>query len=165
MFFVAALIPLFVGFIYYNPKVFGGSWMKINGFTEQTLREKGNPAVIFGLCYLLACMLSLMLSFIVIHQTGAVASAMGAAGNISPEAVADLNTFLAKYGETHRTFGHGVLHGFMTAVLLALPIIATNALFERRGGKYIFIHWGYWAVTLTLMGGVLCATLDYGMLS
>lgn len=165
MFFVTALIPLVVGFIYYNPKVFGGQWMKINGFTEQTLREKGNPAVIFGVCYLLACMLSLALSFIVIHQGGAVSAAMSPDGTWSPEAIADINAYMAKYGSNFRTFGHGAVHGFIAALFIALPIIATNALFERRGGKYIFIHWGYWAVTLVLMGGVLCQTLVFAPMS
>ncbi|MEM1124806.1 MAG: DUF1761 domain-containing protein, partial [Bacteroidota bacterium] len=33
-----------------------------------------------------------------------------------------------------------------------------NALFERRGWKYIWIHTGYWFITLALIGGLLCAT-------
>ncbi|MCB1147601.1 MAG: DUF1761 family protein, partial [Leptospiraceae bacterium] len=35
-------------------------------------------------------------------------------------------------------------------------LMATAAMFERRGTKYIFINWGYWAITITLMGGVIC---------
>jgi hypothetical protein len=30
-------------------------------------------------------------------------------------------------------------------------------LFERRSWKYIFINAGYWILTLTLMGGIICA--------
>jgi hypothetical protein len=40
--------------------------------------------------------------------------------------------------------------------MLVLPVIGTNALFERKSGKYIFINWGYWAVSMTLMGGTIC---------
>jgi hydrogenase maturation factor len=34
--------------------------------------------------------------------------------------------------------------------------VGINALFERRGGKYILVHVGYWIVTLALIGGVVC---------
>ena len=64
-----------------------------------------------------------------------------------------------KYGTRHRSFGHGAVHGVFAAVLLALPFIGINALFERRGAKYIFIHLGYWLVTLVAMCGVICQWL------
>lgn len=31
-----------------------------------------------------------------------------------------------------------------------------NALFERRGFKYIAIHTGYWLITLAIIGGLMC---------
>jgi hypothetical protein len=34
---------------------------------------------------------------------------------------------------------------------------ATNALFERKGWKYIWINTGYWVITVSIMGGILCA--------
>ena len=55
---VAALMPTVVGFIWYNPKVFGTAWMKVNGFTEESLKG-GNMAVIMGL----SLVFSLMLAF------------------------------------------------------------------------------------------------------
>lgn len=164
MYFVSALIPLVVGAIYYSPKVFGGTWMKINGFTDETLKQ-GNPAVIYGLTYVLGVFLSVLLSGLVIHQSGVVASAMTGAGEFTPDAVRDVNAFLAEYGNTYRTFGHGAVHGVLLSLFFALPVIAINGMFERRGAKYIFIHWGYWAVTLALMGGLLCQTLVYPPLS
>ena len=36
-------------------------------------------------------------------------------------------------------------------------VIGINALFERKGFKYIAINAGYWILCLGLMGGVLCA--------
>jgi hypothetical protein len=41
-------------------------------------------------------------------------------------------------------------------LFFALPVMGTNALFERKGFKYIAINVGYWTVTLALMGGVIC---------
>jgi hypothetical protein len=61
-----------------------------------------------------------------------------------------------EYGTNFRSFKHGALHGTIMAVLFAFPILAINALFERKGAKYIFIHLGYWVITIALMGGVIC---------
>ena len=49
--FVAAIITLFVGFIWYHPKVFGTIWMKEAGLTEDQLKT-GNMLKIFGFTYL-----------------------------------------------------------------------------------------------------------------
>jgi hypothetical protein len=45
----------------------------------------------------------------------------------------------------------------MTGLLLVLPVMGTNALFEGKGFKYIAINCGYWTITLALMGGIICA--------
>jgi hypothetical protein len=74
------------------------------------------------------------------------------------------NDLMTQYGGNFRTFGHGAGHGVMFTVLFVLPLIAINALFERRGWKYIFIHTGFWLINLALMGGLLCATLVYPVL-
>jgi hypothetical protein len=44
----------------------------------------------------------------------------------------------------------------MGGLTLALPIIGINALFERRGFKYIAINVGYWVVSMAIMGGIIC---------
>ena len=68
MYFVAALIPLILGFIYYNPKVLGTAWMKACGLTEEDLKG-GNMAMIFILSYVFAVMLAFVLGTLVIHQS------------------------------------------------------------------------------------------------
>jgi hypothetical protein len=35
-------------------------------------------------------------------------------------------------------------------------MIAINGLFERKSWKYILIHSGYWIVTLTIIGSLIC---------
>ena len=62
-----------------------------------------------------------------------------------------------QYGQNFRTFKHGAFHGTLSGIFYAFPIIAINALFERRSWKYIWIHTGYWILTLALMGGTVCA--------
>jgi hypothetical protein len=149
---VAAVSALFVGFIWYNPKVFGNAWMKAAGMTEEDVKG-GNMLKIFGLALLFAFLLSTALPGIVIHQMG-VFSLIGGDPSV---ALPSYEAIMADYGDAFRTFKHGVFHGVLTGVFIALPILGTNALFERKGAKYIFINSGYWIVTLGLMGGIICA--------
>ena len=161
MYFLVAAIPMVIGAVYYHPKVVGGAWMKTNNFTEESL-QGANMAVIFGVSYLFALMFSFFFTNLAIHQTNLYGLLMPEIQDVSSAAHADLTDFMAKYGDRHRTFSHGAVHGVIAAIFFALPILGINALFERRGGKYILIHFGYWLITLALMGGTLCATLKFG---
>ena len=49
---MAGLIPLLVGFIWYNPKVFGTAWMNVNGFTDPEKMKEGFNCIWFNTsCY------------------------------------------------------------------------------------------------------------------
>ncbi len=150
----AALIPLIIGSIYYGP-LFGKSWMNVNGFKEEDL-EGGNMAMIFGLSLLFSILIAFALTTIVIHQIGImqILQPLADAGNV--EAKTLLESFMADYGGEFRSLKHGALHGGLVAFMFAFPLIAINALFERRGWKYIGIHTGYWFVTLIIMGAIIC---------
>ncbi|MFT5912616.1 MAG: hypothetical protein ACI9XO_004155 [Paraglaciecola sp.] len=67
--FVAALIPMIIGAIYYHEKVFGSAWMKVNGFKKEDM-EGANMAVILGVSYLFSVFIAFFLTNIVIHQSG-----------------------------------------------------------------------------------------------
>jgi len=164
MYFLTALIPLAVGAIYYSPKVLGNAWMKTNGFTEEDLKG-GNMLAIFGLSYVLGIMLSLAFGYVVVHQTGVFQTMMPEILESGSEAQGQFTALMAVYGDNFRTFGHGAVHGVMFTVLFVLPLIAINAMFERRGWKYIMIHFGYWLITLVLIGGILSQTLTWAPLN
>lgn len=154
---VAALIPMVLGFIWYNPKVFGTAWMNACGFTAEDLKG-GNMALIFILSYVFSFFLAFILNTFVIHQFGFFSTLMNDPDLLKEgtETYQYAQEYMAKYGNNFRTFGHGALHGTMVGLMVALPILATNALFERKGFKYIAINVGYWIVCLALMGGVIC---------
>lgn len=154
-YFIAAIIPMIVGAIWYNPSVFGKAWMKHSGVTEEMIKG-GNMLLIFGLSYVFSLFVSLELGSIVIHQNGFFALFPG---QQTPEIDAYVQDFVEQHGHKHRHFGHGALHGGITAILFALPIIGIVAMFERKRWNYVLIHFGYWFVTLCLMGGVLCQFL------
>jgi hypothetical protein len=149
---LAALSTLVVGFIWYNPKVFGTIWMKESGMTEEKMKG-ANMALIFGMSFFYAFLISFVLQMLVIHQYGA----LGMVGGDTAKALPSYNSFMSDYGTAFRTFKHGALHGFMTGLLLALPLIGTNALYERRSFKYVLVTGGFWIVCCTIMGGIICA--------
>ncbi|WP_426486264.1 DUF1761 domain-containing protein [Flavobacterium sp. 2] len=150
----AAVVTLVTGFIWYHPKVFGTIWMRENNFTQEQLRT-GNMLKIFGLTYVFSLMITVILMALTIHQSGAVGM-VGGPPKLA-EAKPSFAAFMADYGTAYRTFKHGALHGFMSGLFFALPIVGINGLFERKSWKYILIHAGYWMLTLMLMGGIICA--------
>jgi hypothetical protein len=155
---VAALIPMIIGFIWYNPKVFGAAWMKAADISEEKMKG-ANMALVFGLTFVFSFFVAFAMNFLTIHQFGMQGSLM-----TDPKALADPTTpigayfadYMAKYGNNFRSFKHGALHGTISGIMLALPVIGVNALFERKGFKYIAINAGFWIVCFALMGGVVC---------
>ncbi len=156
----AALIPMIVGAIWYNPKVFGTVWMKASGVTEDMMKGT-NMAAIFGVSLILSVLLALQIITVVIHQAHLYSILADEPGMADPQSEVSLmlKGFMEKYGLMFRTFKHGVFHGVLAGIFFALPVLGINALFERKGFKYIAINAGYWILTLALMGGVICAYL------
>ena len=125
--FVAALSTLVIGFIWYNPKVFGTIWMKESGLTEEKMKGANMP-LIFIMAVFFAFLISMILQFLTIHQWGAFGMIGGNVATAKPS----FTSFMAEYGTAYRTFKHGALHGFLAGIFLAFPMTATNALFERK---------------------------------
>lgn len=155
---VAALLPIIVGFIWYNPKVFGTAWMKAADMTEEKM-QRTNMGLIIGISFVLSLLLALFMNTVVIHQTHLQSLLMSEPGFGDPNSEVGLllQDLMTKYGDNYRTFKHGLFHGIVAGIVFALPVLGINALFERRGFKYIALNGGYWIVTLGLMGGLICA--------
>lgn len=154
----SALIPLLVGFVWYNDKVMGNVWMREAGLTKDAGKDVNMPRILIA-NLVMGFLLAMGLSFIVIHQY-AIYSILANEPSLN-EVGSPLNTYVAdfmvKYGNNFRTFKHGAFHGFGATLTMGLPLIAVSALWEGRSWKYIGISFGYWAITMMLMGGVLCA--------
>ena len=156
---VAALVPTVIGFVWYHPKVMGTAWMKAADMTEEKMKG-ANMGLIFGLSFLFSLMLAVEVNFLAIHQMnipGIFVGADGASPSPDSEAGKYLADFMAKYGSIHRTWSHGIVHGIINALFFALPILATNAMFERKGWKYILVNFGYWLITIAVMCTIVCA--------
>jgi len=130
---VSALIPLIIGAIWYHPKVFGTAWMQSTGITEAKIKT-ASPVK----AYVVAILLSIILSFYLYI-------------NVLIGGPDDM-----RHGqEVFMTFKHGAVHGAFLGLFVAMPVLATNAIFEMKSAKYIFINVLYWIVSLALMGGAL----------
>lgn len=154
----ATLVPLVVGFVWYNPKIgFGKAWMSATGITEENARG-ANMVVVFGLTVLFSFLLAFIMHLLVIHQVHIVALLTHQPDSADPNSQSSvmLKQIMDSYGTSYRTFKHGAFHGTLGGIMLALPIIGVPALFERKSFKYVAIHAGYWIVCIALMGGIIC---------
>ncbi len=153
---LAALVPLLIGFIWYNPKAFGTVWMQGAGLTDDGT-QKSNMAIVFGLTYVYSFLIALGLQSITIHQNGLHGLLLPEMGYTDPEgAIATLTEVSKVFEHKFRTFRHGAIHGAINGILILLPVCAINGLFERRGWKYIVVNTGFWIVSTTIMGGIVC---------
>jgi hypothetical protein len=147
---VAALSTLVVGFIYFNPKVFGTAWMNANGLTDEKLKN-ASILKMYGFTIFFSFVLAFgVVPLMVFHEIGA---AQLAGGN---EKDAALVEFLKVHGGKFSSFKHGALHGFFGALSILLPTFAINGLFQQRSWKAILIDVFYWVICLTVMGAIIC---------
>lgn len=99
--------------------------MESVGMTEDDTK-KGNMPLIFGLAFLLAMVVAYKLSGGAYH-----------------------------HGEDDRTALHGAFHGVLSSLYYAIPVLITNALFERMSLKGILVNSGYWVACFASMGAIL----------
>lgn len=148
----ATLSSFVVGFIWYNPKVFGTIWMNEIGMTDEKAKQ-GNMLKIFGLTFIFAFLLAFFMQPLTIHQF----SALGMVGGDAVSAKPSYGEFMNDYGDAYRSFKHGAFHGILAGLFISLPVIATNCLFEQKSFRYAAITSGYWIVVMAIMGGIICA--------
>jgi hypothetical protein len=148
---IAAITPILIGFIWYNPRVFGNIWMIEAGLNKETMKPF-NVAKVFLLSFVYAFLISFVLQMLVIHQFGAIGMVGGDPSIAKPSYAA----FMADYGTAFRSFKHGALHGCMTGLFMILPVTGTGALYEQRSFRYVLVSSGFWIVSFTIMGGIIC---------
>jgi hypothetical protein len=150
--FVAALIPVVLGFIWYNPSVFG------TALGRQTQNEVVPYSIVHAVInYVLGVLLSFSMLSYVNHQMAVMQLfySREGFGEEGSQVMQDVEQIARMVGDYHLSFGHGAIHGAMAAIFLFLPVITAIGLREGRSFKYLLIHFGFWLLSLVLMGGVL----------
>lgn len=156
---IAALVPMIVGFIWYHPAVFGKAWMKAADMTEEKIKT-GNMPLIFGLSFILSLILGLTYPFIQDHWNAFQAIFRPVAEHgmgLDPTSATgvEVKGLIDAYGERYSSFTHGLVHSLSITLLVLLPVMGTNAMFERRSLKYFLVNWTYWGVTIAVMYAII----------
>jgi hypothetical protein len=122
---LAALAAFVLGFIWYNPKVFGTIWMRAAGITPDPKK------INFPVMILVSLLVPFIVSMPLAYQVG--------------HADEHLHPFV-------HGFFHGAVY---MGLMVAAPIIALNSYYENRGWGHFLVGAGYWVVTLGTMGGIM----------
>jgi hypothetical protein len=160
----AALVPLVVGAIWYNPMIFGKILMKANGVTNKEKMSAAKMAIVFVLTYIGSYFIvTRALGSIVIHQRG-LFGMLANQPDLHTQGTDLYNTvqgLMTKYGTNFRTFKHGALHGSFTGLFLVFPVLGIIALYEPKPIAWVAIHTIYWIICLAIMGGIICAYMPF----
>ncbi|MDW8273839.1 MAG: DUF1761 domain-containing protein [Chitinophagales bacterium] len=153
----SAIIPFIIGFIWYHPKVMGTIWMKESDVNPEDTNFIRWP-VALAIMAVMYFFLSFGLLYAVVHQLHIFSTVMGNPALNDPGSELNylLKTLIEKYGTNYRTFRHGALHGAIAALTFAAPVVTINSLFENKSIRYILIHIGYWVISFTLTGAIIC---------
>lgn len=149
----SALIPFFIAYAWFHPKVFGGTtWAEVAGLTQAQNDTPIKPYQL-GLSIVLNFFLAFGIYNLAVHESGVFGMVSADSAALTTGTAA---AFLAEYSGRHLSFGHGMIHGGIQTILcFILPIIGYAVIFERKSKKYLFVNLGFWIVSLALMGGVI----------
>jgi Protein of unknown function (DUF1761) len=149
---ISSCIPLIVGAIWYNPRLFGQKTEPNNG------NKQGHKPMIYLLTFILSIMYSVTISFQVIHQLHFQSMFFNEVGFLNGEgnAFKDFEFIMAAYKNNFRSFGHGAFHGLLNGLFILLPLFAINGMFEGKTWRYIVTTWGYWTTCGVIMGAIIC---------
>lgn len=149
----ASFVPMVLGFVWFHPKAFGGdTWYDLARLTGDDRSDVSTIKLLSTM--ILNFLIAFGLYNLVVHQF-ANFSVVGGETELLKTGTAA--AYLAEYGSTFQTFGHGVFHGiFPGTILFVVPILGYVTIFEKKSFKYFLVYLGYWALSLGLMGGILC---------
>lgn len=154
---IAALIPLIIGFIWYHPNVFGKQMTTADGNTSITHLSISKIAII----YLFSLLMCYLLMFMTVHQSAVFQLFFMDPALDDPDSAYNtfIKEFMSTYGDRHRSFGHGIIHGTEIGFLFSLGFLGITFIYKGIPVKKAWIHVGYWVICLALMSGLICAFL------
>ncbi len=124
---VAAIASFGLGALWYSGVLFGKSWQKELGFTDEYLKE-GNMAVTFGTSFVMMFIMALGMAMLV-----------------------------NGHGENEIDWMSGMMHGLYVGVFFVGTSIAINLLYQRKSFKLWAIDALYQILFLAIMGAILGA--------
>ena len=118
-------------------------------------RSLGKTALIYLFSILLAYVLILMS----VHQSAIFQLFFmdPELANANSEYNAFIKDFMQTYGDRHRSFGHGMIHGAEAGTFFGFSLIGITTLMQNKSLKSVWIHLGFWVLCCSLMAGTVCA--------
>lgn len=148
----SAFIPFVFAYIWFHPSVFGGeTWYNIAKLNGEDRSEVSKIKLFSTLIFNL--LIAFGLYNLCVHSMGAFGMVQA---NTELLKTGTGGAFMAEYGQNGLNFGHGAFHGITTTLFMVVPVLAYVTIFEKKRIKYFFVYLGYWAISLMLMGGLLC---------
>ncbi len=129
---VAVVAQMVIGFIWFHPAVMGKMWAKSIGISIEDMKPK-NPGMVYGLTILYTILFTMWL----------MTNVTGPGQDVAPD------------GHSYHTFQHGVVHAFILAIMVILPVLGTPALYEGKTKGWMMVQMGYWTVRLIVAAGII----------
>lgn len=126
---IAAVAAMAVGFVWYSPFLFAKPWMKLMGYTAESMKSKQKE---MGKTYLISFALTLLTTYVLYHVM-----------------VMSMNFF------HYDSFSTGLTSAFWMWLGFIMPVQMTNVLFGKEVWKLFFINTGYQLASVLSMGVVL----------
>jgi hypothetical protein len=127
--FLAGIVSMVIGFVWYSYAMFAKPWMKLMGYTKESMKVEQKK---MGPMYALSFVLSLLTAYVLAHV-------MGLSQNFYQQ-----NDILA-----------GVGSAFWMWLGFVMPVQATDVIFGGKKWTLFAINTGYQLASLLAMGIVL----------
>lgn len=126
---LSGIVSMIVGFLYYSPLILGKPWMKLSGYTTESLKKaQKEMGKLYGLSFLVSLITAYTLSHIM---------------------TLSVNSFGFSRLATGLTTAFWMWLGFM------MPVQLTGEIFGRKNWKLMAINTGYQLASLISMALVL----------
>ena len=127
--FIAGVISMAIGFVWYSPVLFGKQWMKYMGINEKNMKDmKTGMAKIYGISFVS----TLIMAYVLAHA----------------------NVFAGSYTNTTGV-SLGLMSGFWNWIGFIAPIQLTEWLFGKKPFGLFLINTSYQLVSILAMGILL----------
>lgn len=124
---VAGVVAMAVGFLWYGPMLFGKQWMKLMGYTKESMESAKKD---MGKTYSVSFVLTLVIAYVLAHVMGLSQSYYG-----------------------YDAVMTGLTSGFWMWLGFVMPVQATDVLFGGKKWKLFGVNTGYQLASLLVRGG------------
>lgn len=126
---VAGIASMTLGFLWYNPILFGKPWMKLMGYTSESLKKAQKE---MGKLYGVSFLLTLITGFVLAHVMAM-----------------SINFF------NYPALTTGLISAFWMWLGFVMPVQVTDTIFGNKKVKLLAINTGYQLFSLVVMGVIL----------